>query len=169
MKELLIGCGKSPKKCLFFDNQSEFRGLVTLDNNADHKPDILWDLNNHPLPIKDDEFDEIHAYDVLEHLGSQGNYRFFFSEFTEYARVLKPGGFLFATVPSRESAWAWGDPSHTRIVHPNNLVFLSQEAYEKGVGETQMSDFRYLYKADLRTVYAKETKDKFYFILRNNK
>lgn len=169
MKELLIGCGSNPKKCLFFDNKSEFENLVRLDNNASHNPDVIWDLNVHPLPFVDSEFDEIHAYDVLEHLGRQGDYKFFFSEFSEYARILKPNGFLFASVPAPNSEWAWGDPSHTRIVHPNSLVFLSQGAYEDGVGRTQMSDFRYIYKANLSVVYTKLTEDKFYFILRNDK
>jgi hypothetical protein len=46
------------------------------------------------------------------------------------------------------SVWAWGDPSHTRIIPKESLTFLSQVEYEKQVGVTCMSDFRHIYKAD---------------------
>ena len=94
MKELIIGCGSRTVKDLSFGN-SEFENPVRLDINADHNPDIVWDLTVHPLPFQDNEFDEIHAYQVLEHLAYQGDYEFFFKEFTEYHRILKPGGFLW--------------------------------------------------------------------------
>ena len=87
MKELIIGCGSRTVKDLSFGN-SEFENPVRLDINSDHKPDIVWDLTVHPLPFKDNEFDEIHAYQVLEHLAYQGDYEFFFKEFTEYHRIL---------------------------------------------------------------------------------
>jgi len=168
MKELLIGCGSRTIKDLSIDKDNSFKNVVRLDNNSDHEPDIIHDLNIHPLPFIDNDFDEIHAYDVLEHLSSQGNYKFFFSEFSEYSRILKPKGLFFASVPSVESVWALGDPSHTRVFQKQWLSFLNQDFY-KDVGKTQMSDFRYIYKADFKTVYIHETTDKLYFILENNK
>jgi hypothetical protein len=65
---------------------------------------------------------------------------------------MKPNGLFFATVPSWKSEWAWGDPSHTRVVQGANLPFLSQAVYERDVGSTPMSDFRYMYKADFDIV-----------------
>jgi len=55
--------------------------------------------------IREDFFDEVHAYEVLEHLGRQGDYRSFFATFANIYRVLVPGGLLLATVPSRYSGW----------------------------------------------------------------
>lgn len=166
-KELLIGAGsRTIKHIIINENYQEFENVTTLDNNSDHNPDVIWDLRNHPLPFDNDSFDEIHAYDVLEHLAQQGNYEFFFAEFSEYWRILKDGGHLMAMVPDRDSPWAWGDPSHKRIIQEGNLLFLNQSEYESRVGITSMSDFRYLYKANFETVSTKIQDDAFCFVLK---
>lgn len=167
-KELLIGCGSMRDKRLTVDGTAEFDQLVTLDYNSDHNPDVVWDLM-HPdvLPTTwVDEFDEIHAYEVLEHLGQQGDYRLFFNQFTAFWRALKPNGHLMATCPSRHSIWAWGDPSHTRIMQAEQLVFLSQRQYAEQVGKTPMSDFRNIYKADFEIVHASDDKETLRFIIK---
>ena len=166
MKELIIGCGSSMDKRLSIDGSTEFINPVRLDYNADHKPDVVWDLNVMPYPFADNEFDEIHAYEVLEHCGTQGDYRFFFAQFTELHRILKPNGHLMATCPSRHSAWAWGDPSHTRVLQPEHLVFLSQKEYEDQVGKTPMSDFRNIYQADFKPCAYEDNGETFWFILK---
>lgn len=160
-KELLIGCGSRTEKDVVIDSKEHFENVVRLDHNADHNPDVVWDLRKHPLPFPDEEFDEIHAYEVLEHLANQGDYEFFFREFTEYWRILKPKGKLFASVPI--GVWAWGDPSHRRIIQPETLVFLDQENYNQ-VGQTSMSDFRNIYKVSFKTIF-EEVRGKFYFVL----
>jgi SAM-dependent methyltransferase len=165
MKELLLGCGSRTVKDISFDGNKEFVNVIRLDNNADHKPDVLHDLTKHPLPFSDNEFDEIHAYEVLEHLAYQGDYEFFFREFTEYARILKPGGFFMASCPTWNCEWAWGDPSHRRVISKASLVFLNQDEYKQQVGKTPMSDFRYLYKADFKVIFLKDTPDRFYFAM----
>jgi SAM-dependent methyltransferase len=166
MKELIIGCGTKRDKRLSVDGSKEFQNPVRLDINEDHKPDVVWDLNQFPYPFADNEFDEIHAYEVLEHCGTQGDYKFFFAQFSELHRILKPDGHLLATCPSRHSAWAWGDPSHTRVLQPEQLVFLSQAEYEKQVGKTPMSDFRYIYKADFQPCAYQDDGETFWFILK---
>jgi SAM-dependent methyltransferase len=168
-RELIIGCGSERTKRLTVDESTIFDNPVTLDINPDHNPDIVFDLMNITLPFEDNAFDEIHAYEVLEHTGSQGDYKFFFAQFSEFWRVLKPGGHLLATCPSRTSPWAWGDPSHTRILQPEQLVFLDQESYTNQVGVTSMSDFRNIYKADFKTVGAIENEHLFIFILQARK
>jgi len=165
MKELLIGCGSQKVKVLSLNGKNVFENVTTLDVNPDHKPDVVHNLKKHPLPFFDNEFDEIHAYEVLEHLAQQGDFKFFFSEFSEYWRILKPGGRFFASVPSPESQWVWGDPSHSRIIHPNNLSYLCQSTYEAQVGKTQISDFRNIYKADFKIIHNNVNKDNLYFIL----
>lgn len=164
--ELLIGCGRSKNKNIFSENRESWTSLVTLDINPDHEPDVIWDLNKLPLPFENDVFNEIHAYEVLEHCGRQGDYKFFFDQFSDFWRILKHGGVLIGTCPMHTSVWAWGDPSHTRVIQKENFVFLNQEEYTKQVGITPMSDFRYIYKADFDLVYCSEADEQLQFVLK---
>jgi hypothetical protein len=147
---VLLGCGSNRTRRLRVDGRETFDGqkVVGVDRVLSHEPDVLWDLNVTPWPIEDNSVSEIHAYEVLEHLGRQGDVQSFFDTFYECWRILKPFGCLAATVPKWNSMWAWGDPSHTRIINHGSLVFLDQTEYTKQVGVTPMSDFRDVWKGD---------------------
>jgi SAM-dependent methyltransferase len=103
---------------------------------------------------------------VLEHTGAQGDYKFFFAQFSEFWRILKPGGVLIGTCPSRLSPWAWGDPSHTRVIQPEHFIFLDQAQYIAQVGKTAMSDFRWIYQGDFSVVHARDDGQLVQFALR---
>lgn len=152
--ELLIGSGSRRTKQLYLPEHQNWKNLITLDMNADHKPDFVHDLLDLPLPFPDNHFDEIHAYDVLEHLGQQGDYRWFFRQFEDFWRLLVPGGMFHAISPDSSSRWAWADPGHTRCLPPECLVFLSQQEYKDQVGRTPMTDYRFCYAADFDTVHS---------------
>lgn len=165
-RELLLGCGSRCQKLFTIDGRSTWGELVTLDNVESHKPDVLHDLRDPALPFPDEHFDEVHGYEVLEHIGQQGDAELLLRQFTDYWRVLKPGGHLCATCPSWASLWAWGDPSHTRIISSGTLVFLNQAEYTKQIGRTPMSDFRHIYKADFEPVHIEENEHNLRFVLR---
>ncbi len=93
------------------------------------------------------------AHDVLEHLGQQGDYKTFFEEFSEWYRILKPGGILAGISPKWDGQWAWGDPGHTRVISEACFVYLQQPAYTQQVGKTAMTDYRFCYKADFNPVF----------------
>jgi 2-polyprenyl-3-methyl-5-hydroxy-6-metoxy-1,4-benzoquinol methylase len=57
---------------------------------------ILTDLNR-GVPIRDETFDMVTAFDVLEHIGELDSLQ------KEIRRVLKPGGFLILTTPNLSS------------------------------------------------------------------
>jgi SAM-dependent methyltransferase len=154
MAELLVGAGKRHEKRLCLQGLPEqWTELITLDMNPDLDPDVVHDLNVRPLPFRDDTFDEIHAYEVLEHLGRQGDWRAFFDEWSEWYRILKHGGVLIGTSPAQHSNWAWGDPGHTRVISPECLTFLNQDEYDRQIGITTMTDYRFCYKADFNVVH----------------
>jgi len=154
MKQLLIGCGRNrTKKISVHKDHPDWDDLTTLDINPDVQPDIVLDLNKLPYPFEDNTFDEIHAYEVLEHLGSLGDYKSLLAQFQELWRILKPGGLICGTAPALTSPWLFGDPGHTRVISMETLTYLSQSAYhqieDKG---SPMTDYRGIYKGDLVVV-----------------
>lgn len=164
--ELLLGAGHTRDKRIGLIGGEGWKRLVTLDCNPDCKPDVVADLESLPLPFSDNTFDEIHAYHVLEHTGRQGDWRFFFNQFMEFWRILKPGGFFMGIVPPSKSVWAWGDPGHSRLFSLACLTFLSQKQYELQAGKTAMSDYRRYWKGDFEVMQAYEDEDEARFVLR---
>lgn len=182
MTELLLGCGHSRQKLLGLPGAPlEWTDLVTLDRNPKCEPDIICDLNEtqwvgasikkshffeNNWRFKSDIFDEVHAYEVLEHLGQQGDAPAFFATFSNIHRILRSNGVLFATVPSRYSAWLWGDPSHRRVICAESLAFLSQDVIaENRKRGSAMSDFSDLWTRDFKIVSAQDNRERFMFCL----
>jgi len=190
-KQLLLGCGYplrggSPldgtsyrKKMRVFGTSDRWERLTTLDINPLVDPDLWCDLSethwaakergsDQFCELKSDFWDEIHAYEVLEHLGQQGDAFSFFAHFSEIYRLLKPGGHLCATVPSKRSGFFWGDPSHRRAILEESLIFLDQGEYIRQCDSdspTGMSDFRGIYKGDFKLVDRNDNGATFFFIL----
>lgn len=166
-RELLLGSGNHHAKRVKHGNiEKEWQNLTRLDIDPDCKPDVLWDLNVLPYPFEDNSFDEIHAYHVLEHFGTQGDWKGFFAQFTELHRILKPDGILCGLVPMWDSPWAWADPGHTRVITRGTLAFLSQKIYDDEVGKTTLTDYRHIYKADFSLVGENEAEHEYGFIIK---
>jgi SAM-dependent methyltransferase len=168
-RELLIGAGNNrDKKVKGSWTTPEWSSLTTLDIDPSCKPDVVHDLDMLPYPFDEDSFDEVHAYEVLEHCGRQGNWKFFFAQFSEFWRILKPDGLFVATVPMWDSEWAWGDPGHTRVITKGSLMFLDQREYCQ-IGKTSMTDYRPWWKCDFRGFAITENENNFGFILQAKK
>lgn len=167
-RELLIGCGNHRQKLLKPPGgEDSWRNLTTLDIDPNCGADIEHDLMRLPLPFEDGAFDEIHAYHTLEHTGAQGDYRWFFAQWSEFWRLLKPDGVFCGIVPAPGSPWVFGDPGHTRFLPPEVLTFLNQVEYTNQVGVTALADYRHIYRADFDKVGEHVSDDgQFYFLLR---
>jgi hypothetical protein len=176
-KILILGGGTTTTKRLDFmsltfytEKNYEPADITTVDVNSACSPTFVHDLNKWPWPVNEPyekhEFDEVHAYEILEHLGKQGDIASFFETFREIWRALKPDGLLFASCPSFKSLWAWGDPGHTRIINAGSLVFLCKSEYAKQLGKTSMTDYRHLLMGDWKIVNQKDDGESFRFVMK---
>lgn len=142
---LLIGCGHDKGRRIrsSADAPEDFSDgeLVTLDLDIGTNPNVVHDLEKLPYPFPNDEFDEIHAYEVLEHCGTQGDAKFFFGQFYEFWRMLKPNGYMCLSVPIWDSEVQWAVPDHKRCLPPAAFGFLDQDYY-KNVGKPGYGDYR---------------------------
>ena len=129
--ELLLGCGNARDKRIKFTLvPDDWQNLTTHDVDPESKADVIHDLDVFPYPWSDNQFDEVHAYEVLEHCGQQGDAVSFFAQFAELWRILKPGGYLCGTVPQWNSPMAWGVPDHKRVMPKELFTVLDARYYE---------------------------------------
>lgn len=155
-RTVLLGAGYSRAKKIATTDEPDWVGeLITVDMNPASNPSILWDLDEHPLPFEDSSADEIHAYDCLEHLGRQGDWKGWLKECADYHRILKPGGKLCVLVPIGADALA--DPGHTRFFSANWFGFLCEEFYERNLAAgAPVTDYRWAFDYRFKMVFCEE-------------
>lgn len=81
-RKLNLGCAGFKKE-----------GYVNVDWQGIVEPDVEHNLNVYPYPFKDNEFDLVEAFHIIEHLDRP------FDVMKEIHRILKPGGTLIVKVP----------------------------------------------------------------------
>lgn len=95
MKKLNFGCGKDIKKGYTNADVSQLEGV-----------DKTFDFNVFPYPFPEDEFNEILADNVLEHLDDIP------AVMKELHRISKPGGAVRIIVPYYNCYGAYNDITH---------------------------------------------------------
>lgn len=159
MRSLLLGSGRDWRKKVIFPKPEWAGDLVTVDMDPNCGATLQWDLEKRPLPFDDESFAEIHAYDVLEHVGRQGDWRDFFDQFAEYWRLLIPGGIMGILVPIGPDLLV--DPGHSRFYHAKHFYMLSQDWYEQNFTEHSGSggDYRWYWKRNFNVLHLQQLKD----------
>jgi len=98
MKKVIdLGCG--PNK---------IKGAFGVDNFNYPGVDVVCDLNNSPWPIEDNQFDEIWAREVIEHIQNISSF------LSEIHRIGRKNAEVHITTPHYSSSESWGDPTHNR-------------------------------------------------------
>ena len=92
---LNLGCGRKP-----------LADAVNLDVSDRVGADLTHDLNVTPWPFPDGQFEEVHAYDVIEHVADV------VAALEEIHRICRPGAVVHITVPHFSSANAFTDLTH---------------------------------------------------------
>jgi SAM-dependent methyltransferase len=110
MKRLSLGCG-----------EEERAGFVGLDSDPSVSPDVVWDLEQTPLPFEDGEFELVRASHILEHVHN------LMPLMQEVRRILTPGGIFDVAVPMFGCKAAIIDPTHCRYFLPETF-FMFQAA-----------------------------------------
>lgn len=109
MKRILnLGCGVN-----------KIENAINADVNATVNPDIVFDANKIPYPFKDNIFDVIYCYDVLEHLDDT------VGVMREIHRVLRKGGRIIITTPHFSSSNSFTDPTHKHHFSSRSFDFFT--------------------------------------------
>lgn len=99
MKILHLGCGSA-----------KLKGAVGIDIDPRSQADVIHDLDKFPYPFKANEFDQVFAEHVIEHLDNIPKVM------EEVHRLLKPGGKFIIRGPHFSSADMFTDPTHKHFM-----------------------------------------------------
>lgn len=111
MKKILnIGCGDKPIK-----------GAINLDWIKQKGVDVVHNIEKTPWPFKKNEFDEVYAYNILEHVDN------FMPIMEEIHRILKPNGLLIVSGPYYMHKDTFTDPTHRRGFTTKSFQYFEKE------------------------------------------
>ena len=112
--KLNIGCGKKPLK-----------GYINLDFVKLPGVDVVHNLNKFPYPFKNNQFDEIFADNVLEHLDD------LIRVMEEIHRISKKNAKIKIIVPYYNHHFAYQDPTHKH--------FFTLDSFDYFTGQGSLS------------------------------
>ncbi|MCK5608578.1 class I SAM-dependent methyltransferase [Candidatus Pacearchaeota archaeon] len=116
IKKLNLGCGEDIK-----------RNYVNLDFVKQQGVDIVCDLSKFPWPFRDNEFDEVYASHVMEHVLD------FEKTLLELKRICKKGALIRIMVPHFSCGVTYRDPTHKTFFSYFTFDYYQKENknYEK--------------------------------------
>ena len=108
---------------------NKIKNTISIDINSSINPDIVWDLNKIPWPLKDNSIDTVVAMNVIEHLDDT------VSIVREIHRVSKEDAIVNILVPHFSDAAAFVDPTHKSYFSSRTFdYFINFSEIEKDYG-----------------------------------
>lgn len=129
MKRLNLGCGEDIRE-----------GYINVDYIKSKGVDVVHDLNKVPYPFKSNNFDEIYASHVLEHLDGD-----WFAIIKELHRILKKGGILRVEVPHFTSAIAFIE-NHRRFFRYRSFESFEEQKTMRALDQIKGYRFEIVYR-----------------------
>jgi hypothetical protein len=109
-RTLNIGCGRK-----------RIDGALNVDISTSVAPDLILDATVRPWPLPDNWFQEVHAYDVVEHIPDV------LAFFEELHRVCAHDAVIHITVPHFSSSNAFTDPTHRHYFGVKSFDYFTGE------------------------------------------
>lgn len=99
------------------------KGYWGIDRVKVQDVDQIVDLTKFPWPIKDNSFNEVRLWHILQFLPNT------VKTMEEVWRIAKPGAKIIIGVPYYMSALAFGDPAHIRYFSEETFKFFTTESW----------------------------------------
>ena len=108
MKKLNVACGRDIKE-----------GYVNLDFVKAKGVNVVHDLEKFPYPYKDNEFEEVLASQIIEHLNNPEKF------VRELWRICKPGAKIVIGTIHFSAPTVWGDITHKRQYQSDTFNYFN--------------------------------------------
>src|SRR5437762_3457306 len=105
-----FGCGKH-----------QMEGFIGVDRVKMDTVDVVHDMNVFPYPFRDDSVEEVHLFNILEHLPDT------IRVIEEIWRICRGGAILKIGVPYYNSPGAFDDPTHVRFFTENTFNYFTAD------------------------------------------
>ena len=113
--KLNLGCQEDVRK-----------GYINLDKWDYKGVNVVWDLEETPLPFETSSFSEVVASNILEHMDK------LMPLMRELHRITEPNGIIKITVPFYNSPYAVGSLDHKRFFEHNSYQNFTNKFYFNG-------------------------------------
>ncbi len=99
-----------------------------IDMSPDSAADSVWNLDQYPWPLEDNQFDRIHMSHVIEHLEDP------LRAMAEVHRVARNGADVFITTPHFSSHNSYVDPTHRRHLAAGSFAYFTGKDFPSFTG-----------------------------------
>lgn len=103
-------------------------GYINVDASEEVNPDLVWNLEETPMPINENSADEVLANHVLEHINN------FIYLMHDIYRICRKNAVVKIRTPFYSSWGQFNDPTHVRFFTPFTFDYFKKSMYSHEVG-----------------------------------